>query len=238
MTRRTWIPPETPNHTITLESEQEEFGHMFSHYEQGDVRAYVSTIGIPIYRTLHTGLNDTTSGAIQSMLSLAMPDFSDSRSLLDSDSDSEPSFSPPSPDTERAESSSGSDSSQGNSSYMSSSTSSSTSSSSSSDESSEPLVVLLESSDEGDAWPPFDDHPAGLSKAQIDNLAIRSSVKNDILNECSICITEYREGSQLRILPCSHEFHVRCIDRWLSDNSTCPICRQNVVDSGERENTN
>ncbi|KAM5315097.1 E3 ubiquitin-protein ligase RLIM-like [Glossophaga mutica] len=262
VTRRTQIPSETSDHTITLESEQEGSGHMFSHYEQGDRRAYVSNIGISIYRTSDTGLNDTTSGAIPSMLSLTMTDFSDSSSLLDSDSDSEPSRSLPSPNTERAESPSGSDSSQGSrgsgsssicsydyfprprmissseSSYTPSSTSSPTSSSSSSDESSEPLVLLFESSDEGDAWPSLDDHPAGLSEAQINNFAIRSSVKNDTLNECSICITEYREGSQLRILPCSHEFHVRCIDRWLSDNSTCPICRRNVVDSGERENTN
>ncbi|XP_053516919.1 E3 ubiquitin-protein ligase RLIM-like [Artibeus jamaicensis] len=258
VTRRSQIPSETPNHTITSESEQEGFGHMFLHYEQGDVTAYVSTIRIPIYRTLNTSLNDTTSGAIPNMLSLAMTDFSDTRSLLDSDSDSESSFSSPSPNT----SSSGSDSSHGSrdsssnslsswdyyppvtvisssdSSYMSTSTSSLMSSSSSSDESSETLTVLFESSDEGDAWPSLDDHPTGLSEAQIDNLATRSSVKDDTLNECSICITEYREGSQLRILPCSHEFHVCCIDRWLSDNSTCPICRRNVVDSSERGNTN
>ncbi|XP_028389396.1 E3 ubiquitin-protein ligase RLIM-like [Phyllostomus discolor] len=260
VTRRTQIPSETPNHTITLESEPGGFGHMFSPYEQGDMR-YVSTFGIPIYRTLNTGLNDTTSGAIPSMLSLTMTDFSYSSSLLDSDSDSELSLSPLTPNTGRAQSSSGSDSSHGSrgsgsnstcsydywprprltsssdSSYTSGSTSSPTSSSSSSDESTDPLVVLFESSDEGDAWPSLDDHPMGLSEAQIDNLAIRSSVKNDTLNECSICISEYREGSQLRILPCSHEFHVHCIDRWLSDNSTCPICRRNVVDAGDRENT-
>ncbi|XP_054446656.1 E3 ubiquitin-protein ligase RLIM-like [Pteronotus mesoamericanus] len=262
VTSRTQITSDTPNHIVTLESEQGELRHMFSHYEQGDMRAYVSTIGIPICRTLNTGLNDTTSSAIPSTLSPAMTYFSDSSNLVDSDSDSEPSFSPPSQNMEREESPSGSDSSHGSRgsgfsstcscdycshytltsssdfSYMSTSSSSMMSSSSSSDESSDTAILLFDSSDESDFWPSPDDHPPGLSEAQIDNLAVRSSVKNDTLNECSICITEYKEGSHLRTLPCSHEFHVCCIDRWLSDNSTCPICRRNVADSGERENTN
>ncbi|EFB20488.1 hypothetical protein PANDA_021707, partial [Ailuropoda melanoleuca] len=80
------------------------------------------------------------------------------------------------------------------------------------------------------------DQPKGLTKAQIDNLPIRSFGKCAVLKACTICITEYTEGNRLRILPCSHEFHVHCIDRWLSENSTCPLCRGKAVDSGEREN--
>uniref|UniRef100_A0A8C9F706 cullin-RING-type E3 NEDD8 transferase n=1 Tax=Pavo cristatus TaxID=9049 RepID=A0A8C9F706_PAVCR len=34
-------------------------------------------------------------------------------------------------------------------------------------------------------------------------------------------------------LPCMHEFHIHCIDRWLSENSTCPICRQPVLGSND-----
>uniref|UniRef100_A0A8C0QX79 RING-type E3 ubiquitin transferase n=1 Tax=Canis lupus dingo TaxID=286419 RepID=A0A8C0QX79_CANLU len=82
------------------------------------------------------------------------------------------------------------------------------------------------------------DQPTGLTKAQIDNLAVRSFGGSGALKACSICITEYTEGNRLRILPCSHEFHVHCIDHWLSENSTCPICRGQVVGSGEKENSN
>ncbi|XP_058391987.1 E3 ubiquitin-protein ligase RLIM-like [Diceros bicornis minor] len=79
--------------------------------------------------------------------------------------------------------------------------------------------------------------PKALTKAQIDNLALRSFCENDALRSCSICITEYTEGNKLCILPCSHDYHVHCISRWLFENSTCPICRREVVDSGERENS-
>ncbi|KFO21670.1 E3 ubiquitin-protein ligase RLIM [Fukomys damarensis] len=81
-----------------------------------------------------------------------------------------------------------------------------------------------------------DDQQSGLTKEQIDSLAMRSSGENDELKTCSVCIREYTEGDKLRQLPCSHEYHAHCIDHWLSENSTCPICRRTVLTSGNREN--
>uniref|UniRef100_A0A1A8BLS3 RING-type E3 ubiquitin transferase n=1 Tax=Nothobranchius kadleci TaxID=1051664 RepID=A0A1A8BLS3_NOTKA len=80
-----------------------------------------------------------------------------------------------------------------------------------------------------------DDQPQGLTKEQIDNLSMRNFGESDALKTCSVCITEYSEGNKLRKLPCSHEYHVHCIDRWLSENSTCPICRRAVLVSANRE---
>ncbi|XP_034037176.1 E3 ubiquitin-protein ligase RNF12-A [Thalassophryne amazonica] len=80
-----------------------------------------------------------------------------------------------------------------------------------------------------------EDQPQGLTKEQIDNLSMRNFGENDALKTCSVCITEYAEGNKLRKLPCSHEYHVHCIDRWLSENSTCPICRRAVLVSANRE---
>lgn len=49
-------------------------------------------------------------------------------------------------------------------------------------------------------------------------------------SQCQICFCDYSDGEKLRMLPCFHDYHVPCIDRWLKDNTTCPICRANLAD--------
>eukprot|EP00249_Psilotum_nudum_P019742 c27398_g1_i1 orf=145-993(+) len=49
---------------------------------------------------------------------------------------------------------------------------------------------------------------------------------------CAICLGEYKEGEILRFLPqCIHMFHVNCIDAWLQQHSTCPVCRLSLQDA-------
>lgn len=85
-----------------------------------------------------------------------------------------------------------------------------------------------------------DDRLRGLTKEQIDNLSTRNygdiHTGSEISKTCSVCINEYVTGNKLRQLPCMHEFHIHCIDRWLSENSTCPICRQPVLGSNATNN--
>lgn len=80
-----------------------------------------------------------------------------------------------------------------------------------------------------------EDRIRGLTKEQIDNLSTRnyehSSAESEPGRICSVCISDYVTGNKLRQLPCMHEFHIHCIDRWLSENCTCPICRQPVLGS-------
>ncbi|PIA56917.1 hypothetical protein AQUCO_00700934v1 [Aquilegia coerulea] len=53
---------------------------------------------------------------------------------------------------------------------------------------------------------------------------------NGKLVDCVICLTEFMEGEEIRILPqCGHGFHVGCIDTWLGSHSSCPSCRQILV---------
>ena len=63
-----------------------------------------------------------------------------------------------------------------------------------------------------------------LEKASIAETNIDEAIES---NECSICKfsinnSEFKKTS----LKCGHKFHLVCINFWLQNNNTCPICRQ------------
>ncbi|XP_057982755.1 E3 ubiquitin-protein ligase At4g11680-like isoform X2 [Malania oleifera] len=47
--------------------------------------------------------------------------------------------------------------------------------------------------------------------------------------ECCICLAKYRDKEEVRQLPCSHMFHLKCVDQWLRIISCCPLCKQEIV---------
>lgn len=73
--------------------------------------------------------------------------------------------------------------------------------------------------------------PRGLSKAEIDlipSFRYSSLTAKETNTKCVICMGEYNNREKLRRLPCTHDFHSKCIDKWLRSNKTCPICRDEV----------
>jgi hypothetical protein len=55
-------------------------------------------------------------------------------------------------------------------------------------------------------------------------------------NTCSICLSNFTAGDEVRDLPCTHFFHSSCVDGWLQAETTCPLCREScrpVVDARE-----
>ena len=46
---------------------------------------------------------------------------------------------------------------------------------------------------------------------------------------CAVCQCEWEEHDEVRVLPCGHQFHTCCIDRWLSKHKACcPLCKADV----------
>lgn len=45
------------------------------------------------------------------------------------------------------------------------------------------------------------------------------------LMSCVICLENYEKQTITRKLICNHTFHITCIETWLSNATTCPICR-------------
>ncbi|XP_019165147.1 PREDICTED: RING-H2 finger protein ATL16-like [Ipomoea nil] len=48
--------------------------------------------------------------------------------------------------------------------------------------------------------------------------------------QCVVCLSEFQALETLRVLPkCNHAFHSDCIDIWLQNNASCPLCRTSIA---------
>jgi hypothetical protein len=56
-----------------------------------------------------------------------------------------------------------------------------------------------------------------------------SMVGGEEQEACSICLAEFVEGEELRMLGCLHVFHRDCVDQWLALARECPLCKRDVV---------
>ncbi|KAL7190980.1 hypothetical protein ACSBR2_023116 [Camellia fascicularis] len=72
-------------------------------------------------------------------------------------------------------------------------------------------------------------------EAVVDSLPVKHHKNSDIAEsaddvaQCYICLGEYEEGDKIRVLPCHHEFHMPCVDKWLKEiHGVCPLCRGDV----------
>ncbi|KAM9818588.1 RING finger protein 150a isoform X2 [Syngnathus typhle] len=72
------------------------------------------------------------------------------------------------------------------------------------------------------------------AKKAISKLPVRTIKKGDKETErdfdsCAVCIEPYKPNDVVRVLPCRHVFHKHCVDPWLHDHQTCPMCKMNIL---------
>ncbi|XP_005406399.1 PREDICTED: E3 ubiquitin-protein ligase RNF6 [Chinchilla lanigera] len=249
--------------TVTIESDSGGFRRTISRLERSGVRTYVSTITVPLQRISENELVEPSSAALRSIFRQIMTGFGELSSLMEAESESEMqrnaqhlpglgSSGPVGGSSQQRGSSSrhrraqgdragplgGNESAQPRNRGSGRRSSRQVRNSNSFVENGTLPILRLAHFfllNEGD-----DDQIQGLTKEQIDNLSTRnyehSGIDGEVGKICSVCITDYVTGNKLRQLPCMHEFHIHCIDRWLSENCTCPVCRQPVLGAGAANN--
>ncbi|XP_076877211.1 E3 ubiquitin-protein ligase RNF130 isoform X2 [Brachyhypopomus gauderio] len=72
------------------------------------------------------------------------------------------------------------------------------------------------------------------AKKAISKLTTRTVKRGDKetdpdFNHCAVCIESYQLNDVVRILPCKHVFHKLCVDPWLNEHCTCPMCKLNIL---------
>lgn len=60
--------------------------------------------------------------------------------------------------------------------------------------------------------------PRGLGKTEIDSLLsykFNADTHQGDQTSCVVCMCDFEARQMLRVLPCAHEFHAKCVDKWL-----------------------
>jgi hypothetical protein len=66
-------------------------------------------------------------------------------------------------------------------------------------------------------------------KTLIEKTKVKICEKYD--DNCAICQEIYKSQDIVRhLIFCNHLFHIECIDKWFSENHTCPECRFDIND--------
>ena len=56
------------------------------------------------------------------------------------------------------------------------------------------------------------------------------TAQSESSTECTICLLTYTEETK-KTTECCHTFHTECLDRWLQNNTSCPLCRSKLYNS-------
>jgi hypothetical protein len=55
-----------------------------------------------------------------------------------------------------------------------------------------------------------------LPASALKKIPTKKWTKQDPYETCAICLDDFVEQEKIRVLPCSHAYHMKCIDPWLT----------------------
>lgn len=77
-------------------------------------------------------------------------------------------------------------------------------------------------------------HLCSAAKKALDKIPVKTVKNEDPVPDedqecCAVCIESFQHGELIRTLPCNHCFHKICIDPWLLEHRSCPMCKLDIL---------
>ncbi|XP_067105164.1 E3 ubiquitin-protein ligase RNF128-like [Osmerus mordax] len=74
------------------------------------------------------------------------------------------------------------------------------------------------------------------AKKAIGRLEVRRLKRDDEeigsdSHTCAVCIDSYKPGEVVTVLTCGHFYHKACIEPWLLEKRTCPMCKCDILEA-------
>jgi hypothetical protein len=75
----------------------------------------------------------------------------------------------------------------------------------------------------------------GATQREINRLPTQLMTENDAKialqrkDYCAVCLEPYAAGDEVKTLQCLHRYHNKCIDVWLAEKASCPVCKFEYV---------
>uniref|UniRef100_A0A8C5PRX4 Ring finger protein 128 n=1 Tax=Leptobrachium leishanense TaxID=445787 RepID=A0A8C5PRX4_9ANUR len=76
-----------------------------------------------------------------------------------------------------------------------------------------------------------DEASQAINRLQVRTIKQGDKVLGPDGDSCAVCIESYKANDVVRILTCNHFFHKNCIDPWLLEHRTCPMCKCDILKS-------
>ena len=71
----------------------------------------------------------------------------------------------------------------------------------------------------------------GLKPEQIRGMKeyVWGSNRDTVEDTCTICYDVFKYGERFKKTKCGHEFHSKCLDKWLAEQKRCPMCNEEAI---------